>query len=69
MKITEITYSFSTKVNIGNYESCDVFCAGKAVVDDDETPDDVFNALRDWVRAKVRSERATIKEKLKTNGQ
>ncbi len=63
MKIIEVTYSFAMKVNLGNYESCDVFCAAKAQVDPDETPEAVYTQLREWVREKARADRKTIKEK------
>lgn len=46
MKITELTYSFSAKINLGGYESCDIFCCAKSVVDPDQAPDDVFDELR-----------------------
>ncbi len=63
MKITEVTYSFSAKFNLGNYESCDVFCAAKSPVDPDQNADEVFSELREWVREKIRADRATIKAK------
>lgn len=63
MKLAELTYSFTCKVNLGNYESCDVFLAAKALVEEGENPESVYAELREWVKGKVREERREIKER------
>lgn len=68
MKIIDVTYSFSAKINLGNYQSADVFLAAKAQVDDGEDPAAVYGQLKDWVKEKVREERREIIEKNRAGG-
>ena len=64
LRITEVVYSFTTKINLGNYESCDVFTSAKAPVDPDRKADDVYDELREWVRDKVRTDVEGVRKKL-----
>lgn len=45
VKVTEITRSYTRKVNLGNYESEDFFCSRKAEV----TEDDNLTAVSKWL--------------------
>ena len=64
LSVVEVVYSFSTKANLGNYESCDVFLSMKAVVDKDQSVDEVYDQLRTMVRDKVRTDRQGITDAL-----
>ncbi len=45
MRVEEVTVSRSKKVNLGNYESAELFVALKATVDSTESAKDVGDAL------------------------
>lgn len=64
LSVAEVVYSFSTKVNLGNYESCDVFLSMKAPVDPGQSADEVYDQLRQYVRDKVRADRQGITDAL-----
>lgn len=64
LRITELVYSCSCKINLGNYESVDLFTSAKAPVDSDQKADDAYDELRKWVRDKVRQDKSEIAQKL-----
>lgn len=64
LRVSEIVYSFTTKVNLGNYESCDVFLSMKAPVDQDQCSEEVYDQLRTLVKDHVRTERRSITDAL-----
>jgi hypothetical protein len=45
MKITEVTISRAKKVNLGNYESAEDFCAFKATVETMDSAKDIADTL------------------------
>jgi hypothetical protein len=63
MKIEEIVVSRAQKVNIGNYQSSDVFVSLKSIVGPNENPDDVFAALIQKADEYLDIEVGMVKEK------
>ena len=57
MKITEVTYSASRKINLGNFENMDIHYSAKAEVGKDK-PEEVWDNLRDIVSKQVGAEQA-----------
>lgn len=52
VKIKEITYSRAATVNRGNYNNERIEVTVTAQIDGD-APDDVFEKLRSWAKAKI----------------
>ena len=67
LNVTEVTRSYTRKVNLGNYESEDFFCARKAEV----RPWDDVQAISNWihyeckidVESLIDTKKAEVKEK------
>lgn len=51
-RIVEIARSFSYKLNIGNYQSCDAFCSQKAECREDEA-DEVSERIHAFCKSQV----------------
>jgi len=53
MRIEEVTVSRTKRVNLGNYESAEMFVALKAAVDSTESAKDVGNTLADLTKTLI----------------
>jgi len=54
-KITELSFSCSRKLNLGNYQTLDVYYSAKAEVGKDK-PEKVYDELREIVNTQVGAE-------------
>lgn len=55
MRVNTVSFSYTRKFNLGNFESVEISAAQWASVDEDEDPDQVIAYLADQCKAHVRS--------------
>jgi hypothetical protein len=58
-----VTYSFGTKLNLGNYESADFHISFSSDVKDGETCESAFNRVKAFVDSESRKAFKEIKER------
>lgn len=51
-KTTEVTASFSMKLNLGNFENADIFCSQKVECLEKDA-DEVFEKVHEWCKNRV----------------
>jgi hypothetical protein len=54
MRISQLTYSRSMRVNLGNYESADCGLYAQAQVDEGDDPEAIMAELKSWVADHLR---------------
>ncbi len=54
MNITEITYSRTAKVNIGNYENRDITVTVTVQIEPGEDADVVFEKAKEWAMSRLK---------------
>jgi len=58
-----LNYSFSLKLNVGNYESCHISASYTSDKKEDESLEDTFQRIKSFVENKVLDEAERIKLK------
>lgn len=56
MKINSVSYSLGKTINLGSYESGKVQISAEASIDENESPDEVLDQLREFVLKNARRE-------------
>lgn len=65
LKITTVSYKRSVTLNVGDFESIRVEAGAVAEVEDGDSPDDVWDKLREAVGEEIAHDARTIRQRQK----